>query len=136
MTLAQSRAGRALLGWSQTDLARAANVGRSTVTDFELKRRPVSSASIERMQLALEDAPESSSQTASDQASGCVEKLAPELAPVNHLLGKKRIRFNRLALIAMDATDFDGEETQDLSDLFGVLRSGRRGTSMKAAVEA
>jgi len=29
-----------------------------------------------------------------------------------------------------------GEETQDLSDLFGVLRSGRRGTSMKAAVEA
>jgi transcriptional regulator with XRE-family HTH domain len=56
MTPAQSRAGRALLGWSQTDLARAANVSRSTVADFELKRRPVLSASVERMQLALEDA--------------------------------------------------------------------------------
>jgi hypothetical protein len=36
----------------------------------------------------------------------------------------------------MDATDFDGEETQDLSNPFGVLRSAVAAPSMKAAAEA
>lgn len=38
---AQVRAARALLGWSQTDLAQSTNVSRSAIADFESeKRRP------------------------------------------------------------------------------------------------
>lgn len=36
---ARVRAARALLGWSQTDLAEAANVSRSTIQDLENARR-------------------------------------------------------------------------------------------------
>ena len=43
MTPAQCKAARALLGWSQTRLAEAAGLGRSTVTDLELGSREVSS---------------------------------------------------------------------------------------------
>lgn len=42
LTAVQCKAGRALLGWSQADLARKANVAVSTVADFErLSRKPV-----------------------------------------------------------------------------------------------
>src|ERR1700674_2670842 len=42
MTPEQSRAGRGWLGWSQTELARRANVSLSTVRDFETgKRTPI-----------------------------------------------------------------------------------------------
>lgn len=39
LTPPQCRAGRALLEWSQSQLARAAHVGLSTVRDFEKSRR-------------------------------------------------------------------------------------------------
>lgn len=42
MTPAQCRAARALLGWRQGDLAKAANLGISTVVDYECERRKVS----------------------------------------------------------------------------------------------
>lgn len=42
ITRQQSRAARALLEWSQVDLARAAGMSKSTVTDFESgKRTPI-----------------------------------------------------------------------------------------------
>jgi transcriptional regulator with XRE-family HTH domain len=37
LTPAQSRAARALLGWSQSDLCKAAKVGRATLANFELE---------------------------------------------------------------------------------------------------
>jgi DNA-binding XRE family transcriptional regulator len=56
MTPAQCKAARALLGWSQTELAQNAGVGRSTVTNFELESLPVSEHVHTKLQLALEDA--------------------------------------------------------------------------------
>src|SRR5262245_42426598 len=47
--------------------------------------------------------------------------------PITYLIGKKRIRLGINPLLLF-ADGFDGEETQDLSDVFGFLRSGRRGT--------
>jgi len=42
-TAAQCRGARAMLGWSQDDLARAANVARQTIADFERgARMPIS----------------------------------------------------------------------------------------------
>lgn len=35
LTVEQCRGARAMLGWSQEELARAANVARQTVADFE-----------------------------------------------------------------------------------------------------
>jgi transcriptional regulator with XRE-family HTH domain len=56
MTPAQSKAARALLGWSQTELARRAGVSRSTVTDFELESRQVAPESLAKIKAALEKA--------------------------------------------------------------------------------
>ena len=53
MTPAQCRAGRALLDMSQTQLAELANLGLSTVVDFERKRRQVSEASVKAILEAL-----------------------------------------------------------------------------------
>ena len=39
ITPAQSRAARALLDWTQEDLAKAAHLGLSTIRDFEKGRR-------------------------------------------------------------------------------------------------
>ncbi len=39
LTPAQCRAGRALLGWSQPQLATAAKIGLATVQDFETGKR-------------------------------------------------------------------------------------------------
>ncbi len=56
LTPAQSRAGRALLGITQTELADAANLGLSTVVDFERERRQVSPIAIEAIWRALKGA--------------------------------------------------------------------------------
>lgn len=53
---AQLRAARALLAWSQQDLARAAHVGASTVADFERGHRTPVANNAEAMRSALETA--------------------------------------------------------------------------------
>ena len=50
---AQSRAGRALLEITQTELAVLAGLGLSTVVDFEKKRRKVLPESVESIRRAL-----------------------------------------------------------------------------------
>ena len=54
MTPAQCRAGRALIEWSQTLLAEQADLGLSTVVDFERLRREVSPAAVAAMKAALQ----------------------------------------------------------------------------------
>ena len=56
MTPAQCRAARALLGITQSQLARAAKLGLSTVVDFEKERRLVSEEAVKAMQTALQRA--------------------------------------------------------------------------------
>jgi len=56
ISASQSRAGRALLGWSQQDLAKHANVGASTVADFERGRRTPVPNNADAMRAALEAA--------------------------------------------------------------------------------
>jgi predicted transcriptional regulator len=53
MTPAQCRAARALLEITQTELANAAQLGLSTVVDFEKKRRQVSVIAIKAIYDAL-----------------------------------------------------------------------------------
>jgi transcriptional regulator with XRE-family HTH domain len=50
----QSKAARALLGWSQSDLAREAKIGVSTVADFERDHRDPQTANVEAMRAAFE----------------------------------------------------------------------------------
>jgi transcriptional regulator with XRE-family HTH domain len=52
----QIRAARSLLGWSQADLAKKADVSQMTVKRFEAKNGPVTGtiASLSRIQNALE----------------------------------------------------------------------------------
>lgn len=54
MTPAQCRAARAFLQISQDDLAKAANVGVSTVRDFETGKREPIAATLGAMRVALE----------------------------------------------------------------------------------
>lgn len=56
MTPAQSRAARGLVSMTQTELANAADLGQSTVIDFERERRVVSDSSIAAIRAALEAA--------------------------------------------------------------------------------
>src|SRR5258708_9724639 len=53
---AQVRAARALLAWSQQDLARKASVGASTIADFERGQRTPVANNIAAIRKALEDA--------------------------------------------------------------------------------
>ncbi|MGA3310142.1 MAG: helix-turn-helix transcriptional regulator [Xanthobacteraceae bacterium] len=55
-TPAQSRAARALLGWSQQDLARKASVATSTVADFERGHRSPVPNNLEALKSTLETA--------------------------------------------------------------------------------
>ncbi|WP_345741344.1 helix-turn-helix transcriptional regulator [Phaeobacter inhibens] len=55
MTPAQCRAARALISMTQPQLAKAADVGLSTVVDFEKERRKVSDTSIKSLLSALEE---------------------------------------------------------------------------------
>src|SRR4051812_46959192 len=54
LTSAQARAGRALLGWSQKELAARAGVAEATVTQFERGARSPSRAVAWAMRSALE----------------------------------------------------------------------------------
>jgi len=54
ITPAQSRAARALLDWSQAELAEAAHLGMSTIRDFEKGRRIPSHNNHRGIQMALE----------------------------------------------------------------------------------
>jgi DNA-binding transcriptional regulator YiaG len=56
MSPSQCRGARALLDLTQPRLANAAQVGLSTVVDFERERRSVSEESVVKMQRALETA--------------------------------------------------------------------------------
>jgi hypothetical protein len=53
---AQSRAGRALVDWSQERLAEAAHLGLSTIRDFEKGRRAPGHNNLVAIQVALESA--------------------------------------------------------------------------------
>jgi DNA-binding XRE family transcriptional regulator len=54
MTPAQCRAARALLDLTQSQLAHAADLGLSTVVDFEKERRQVSEEAVKAIRIALE----------------------------------------------------------------------------------
>ena len=56
LTAAQSRAARGMLDWSQTDLARHANLSESTIRDFEKGRRVPSANNLAAIVRALEAA--------------------------------------------------------------------------------
>jgi len=56
MKPSQCRAARALLDWTQPQLAAAAGLGLSTVVDFEKERRSVSAEATAAMRTALEAA--------------------------------------------------------------------------------
>jgi transcriptional regulator with XRE-family HTH domain len=56
MTPAQCRGARGLLGLTQPELASKANLGLSTIVDFERSRRPVSAAAIGAIRRALKTA--------------------------------------------------------------------------------
>ncbi|MGA8688700.1 MAG: helix-turn-helix transcriptional regulator, partial [Methyloceanibacter sp.] len=50
----QCRAARALLDWTQPDLAEASGLSLTTVVDYESGRRRVSTEAADRMRAALE----------------------------------------------------------------------------------
>lgn len=56
LTIEQSAAGRALLGWSQRDLAENAHLGESTVRNFEKGRGAQTYNNILAMRVAMEAA--------------------------------------------------------------------------------
>jgi ribosome-binding protein aMBF1 (putative translation factor) len=56
MSPEQSRAARGWLGWSQTELAKRANVSLSTVRDFEMGHRTPIPVTIAAMRRAIEEA--------------------------------------------------------------------------------
>ena len=55
ITPAQCRAARALLDWSQQDLAKAAHLGLSTIRDFEKGRRVPTHNNLRGIKLTLEE---------------------------------------------------------------------------------
>lgn len=54
LTPEQCRAGRALVGWSQDDLAAAAKVAKRTIADFELGRRSTYDRTLRDLREAME----------------------------------------------------------------------------------
>lgn len=55
LTEADCRAARALLDWSQTDLAKRSNLGESSIRDFEKGRRTPGPNNLAAVRRALED---------------------------------------------------------------------------------
>jgi transcriptional regulator with XRE-family HTH domain len=56
LSQAQCRAARALVDWSQEELAKAANLGVSTIRDFEKGRRIPTVNNLQAVVRALQDA--------------------------------------------------------------------------------
>lgn len=56
LTPAQSRAARALINWSQTQLAEASGTGVSTIRDFETGKRTPIANNLAAIRAALESA--------------------------------------------------------------------------------
>jgi transcriptional regulator with XRE-family HTH domain len=56
ISAAQLRAARGLLGWSQSDLAESAKVGRATIADFETGKRVPYERTLDELPSALEAA--------------------------------------------------------------------------------
>lgn len=48
------RAARALLGWSQLDLAHKSGVTQKALSDFELGKKPLTAKASEKLRMALE----------------------------------------------------------------------------------
>jgi transcriptional regulator with XRE-family HTH domain len=72
---AQSRAARALLGWSRERLAEAADVALRTVVDFEREARRPHEQTLSRLRAALETA--GVAFVAEDHAAGAGVRFAP-----------------------------------------------------------
>lgn len=49
------RAGRALLGWSQLELARRSGVTQKALSDFELGKKPLTAKASDRLRIVLEE---------------------------------------------------------------------------------
>jgi DNA-binding transcriptional regulator YiaG len=75
MSPEQVRAARGWLAWSQSELAAQANVGLSTVKDYEGGRRTPIANNLEAIQKALENA---GIKFASDSISGPIAKRPVE----------------------------------------------------------
>ena len=58
ISAAQCRAGRALIGWSQSDLERTAKVAKKTIADFERDARPRTSGLLKRLAADIEFLPD------------------------------------------------------------------------------
>jgi transcriptional regulator with XRE-family HTH domain len=56
ITPSQCRAGRALLGWSQDQLAEASKVAKATIANFELGKRSPYERTLDDIRAALEGA--------------------------------------------------------------------------------
>jgi transcriptional regulator with XRE-family HTH domain len=56
LTPGQCRAARALIGWSQDELAAASNVAKATIANFELGKRASYARTLEDLCAALESA--------------------------------------------------------------------------------
>lgn len=56
ISVGQLRAARGLIGWSQSDLAKSAAVGRATIAEFESGKREPYPRTLDLLQRALEAA--------------------------------------------------------------------------------
>lgn len=78
----QARAARALLNWSQDELAEAANIGVSTIKDFEAGRRDPADENLRAMVTALRKAGVGFLEL--DASGGPGVRLAAELPKITH----------------------------------------------------
>jgi DNA-binding transcriptional regulator YiaG len=85
LTPAQCRAARGWLNWTQAELAKSANVGLSTVRDFESEVRTPIQNNLAAIRRALEGGEGAAFLKATDaletKAEGLATKTAPQRAP-------------------------------------------------------